>query len=71
MAISEYTDSINDVIHTANKASSVINSNNKIVGSIIKETEMSITTTEKVVVGTLSEIESYIEDNNLTYETFE
>ena len=71
MAISEYTDSINDVIHTANKASIVINSNNKIVGSIIKETEMSITTTEKVVVGTLSEIESYIEDNNLTYETFE
>ena len=71
MAITEYTESINDVTHTATKASIVINSNNKIVGSIMKEIDATITTTEKVVVGTLSEIESYIEDNNLTYETFE
>lgn len=71
MAIEEYTNEINDINHSASEASIVINSNNKIVGSILTGEEMSIFTQEKVVVGTPEEIDTYISTNNLTYETFE
>ena len=71
MAITEYTDEINDVTQTASEASIVINSNNKIIGSIAKGEEINTFTKEKLLVGTPEEIDTYILTNNLTYETFE
>lgn len=71
MAVTEHSAGDNNVSQTDLQASIVINSNNKIVGEIMSGVSAKTSTQEKIVVGTPEEIDAYIENNNLTYETFE
>jgi hypothetical protein len=66
MAIQEYTDEINSVSVTATKSAIILTDNGKIDNEIIKGST-SITSPNKIVVGTHAEISDYIVDNNLKY----
>ena len=66
MAIQEYTNEINEITLTTTKRAIILTSDNKIDDSII-EGPTNIIATNKVVVGTQNQINTYIADNNLEY----
>ena len=66
MAIQEYTDEINEITLTTTKRAIVLTDDNKIDDSIL-EGPINIIATNKVVVGTQNQINTYIADNNLEY----
>lgn len=66
MAAIEHTEDLNDVTVSSSKYAIVVTSDDKIAGKIIKGSTH-IVTTDKVVVGTLNQINSYIENNSLEY----
>ena len=64
MAIQEYTDEINDITLTAAKRAIIVTNDNKILDGVHEGTT-NIITKNKVVTGTLLQINAYIEDNSL------
>jgi hypothetical protein len=66
MAAIEHTEDLNDVTVSSSKYAIVVTSDDKIASKIIKGSTH-IVTTDKVVVGTLNQINTYIENNSLEY----
>lgn len=66
MAAIEHTEDLNDVTVSSSKYAIVVTSDDKIAGKIIKGSTH-IVTTDKVIVGTLNQINTYIENNSLEY----
>jgi Fe-S cluster assembly ATPase SufC len=64
MAIQEYTDELNDITLTATKRAIIITDDNRILDGVCEGTTH-IITKNKVVTGTLLQINKYIEDNSL------
>ena len=66
MAIQEYTEQINNVALTVTKCAITLTDDNQIIDKTIGHVGK-IVTTNKVVTGTLLQVEAYIKDNDLEY----